>query len=91
VNSLQGILGISHSGVSQNLSVLRAHRLVEERREGRRVIYSLSQSGLADWLRGGLRFLEGELTHSEEMRGALETVRRKWSGGEDQEAESKSR
>lgn len=87
MNSLQRVLGISHSGVSQNLSVLRAHRLVEERREGRRVIYSLRQNELAEWLRGGLLFLEGDLTHSEEMREALERVKRKWS---DQEEESTS-
>ena len=35
VKSLQELLGISHAGVSQHLALLRAHRLVEERREGR--------------------------------------------------------
>lgn len=80
VNSLQQILGISHSGVSQNLAVLRAHRLVQERREGRRVIYSLTQPLLADWLLGGLQFLEGEVALVEQMRGAVETARLVWQG-----------
>jgi DNA-binding transcriptional ArsR family regulator len=78
VNSLQQILGISHSGVSQNLAILRAHRMVQERRDGRRVIYSLTQPLLADWLLGGLQFLEGELSMVEQVRGAVETVRSQW-------------
>jgi DNA-binding transcriptional ArsR family regulator len=85
VNSLQQILGISHSGVSQNLAVLRAHRLVLERREGRRVIYSLTQPLLADWLLGGLQFLEGEVALIEQMRGAVETARSAWQGEKTEE------
>jgi predicted transcriptional regulator len=50
VNALQPILGISHAGVSQNLSVPRARRLVQERRAGRRVIDSLARQELAEWI-----------------------------------------
>ncbi|MDX2154250.1 MAG: metalloregulator ArsR/SmtB family transcription factor [Bryobacteraceae bacterium] len=79
VNSLQQILAISHSSVSQNLSVLRSHRLVQERRAGRHVIYSLCQPKLAGWLLEGLQFLEGELALQGEMREAVETARQMWS------------
>jgi DNA-binding transcriptional ArsR family regulator len=79
VNSLQETLGISHSGVSQNLSVLRSHRIVRERREGRHVFYSLTNPALADWLIRGLDFLEAEYTHSEEVKGALDAVRSDWA------------
>lgn len=82
VNSLQKVLEISHSGVSQNLSVLRTHRLVRERRDGRRVIYSLTDASLASWLLEGLKFLEGEIEQSEQIRSAVETVREIW--GSDQ-------
>lgn len=78
VNSLQRVLEISHSGVSQNLAVLRAHRLVRERKDGRRVIYSLSDAGLAAWLLEGLRFLEGEIEQSEQVRTAVVAVREIW-------------
>jgi DNA-binding transcriptional ArsR family regulator len=78
VNSLQQILGISHSGVSQSLALLRAHRLVQERREGRHVIYSLSDHRLGDWLLEGLQFLEGHLAQNEQMRGAVEEVKNLW-------------
>ncbi len=79
VNSLQQILAISHSSVSQNLSVLRSHRLVQERRAGRHVIYSLCQPKLAGWLTEGLQFLEGELAMQGEMREAVETARQMWT------------
>lgn len=85
VNSLQQILGISHSGVSQNLAVLRAHRLVQERREGRRVIYALTQPLLADWLLGGLQFLEGEVALVEHMKHAVENARSVWQGDRDKD------
>jgi len=78
VNSLQELLGISHSGVSQNLSVLRAHHIVKERREGRRVFYSLTRAGLADWLIQAFQFLEAEYDHSEQVKGALDAAPGEW-------------
>lgn len=79
VNTLQGALGISHSGVSQHLSILRAHRVVSERRVGRRVFYHLRDPELAKWLVAGLAFIEREA--SEEVRSELEQARIIWSGG----------
>ena len=79
VNSLQKVLGITHSSVSQNLSVLRTHRLVTERREGRHVIYSLTNPKLAVWLVDGLQFLEAELVAQLEIREAVETARSIWA------------
>lgn len=79
VNSIQEILGISHSAVSQNLSVLRAHHLVRERRDGRRVIYSLVAPPLAAWLMGGLQFLQGQLMDAEKLRAVAEQVKDIWS------------
>ena len=81
VNALQQELGISHSGVSQNLAILRAHRLVVERREGRHVIYRLAHPGLAAWLLGGLDFLEHEFSAGANLRDVLETVRSHWQKG----------
>ncbi len=43
---------LSHSSVSQHLMVLRAHRVVTERREGRRVFYQLRSEELACLLVG---------------------------------------
>lgn len=79
VNSIQQILGISHSGVSQNLAVLRAQHLVRERREGRRVIYSLATPALAAWLAEGLQFLESHLVETEKLRTEVENVKGIWN------------
>ncbi len=79
VNSLQTALGVSHSRVSQQLAILRAHKLVVERREGRHHFYRLSQPDLARWLLEGLRFIEGELVTADRIRSAVEEVRTMWS------------
>lgn len=80
VNGLQRLLGISHSSVSQNLAILRAHHLVRERREGRHVHYSLSNPKLAEWLMEGIEFLAGGLVHHEDLRSAARTARQLWTG-----------
>lgn len=79
VNTLQEVLGISHSGVSQHLSVLRAHRVVAERREGRHVYYRLRQPDLARWMLAGIAFLEGSSAQSESIREAIEHVKAEWT------------
>jgi DNA-binding transcriptional ArsR family regulator len=79
VNSLQDALGISHSGVSQHLMVLRSHRLVSERREGRRVFYHLRQPEIATWLMDATRFLEQETTAAIELQNAIKMTRQVWA------------
>ena len=79
VNSLQEALGISHSGVSQHLMVLRSHRLVSERREGRRVFYRLRQPEIASWLMDATRFLEHGSSEAEELRKAIDKTRQTWA------------
>lgn len=79
VNSLQEVLGISHSGVSQHLMVLRSHRLVSERRDGRRVFYHLCQPEIAAWLMDATRFLERESAAVAELRKAIDKTRKNWA------------
>jgi DNA-binding transcriptional ArsR family regulator len=79
VNSLQAVLKVSHSGVSQHLGLLRSHRLVEERREGRHVFYHLSHPNLARWLTEGLEFLGASVDQAKELREAVEVTRNLWS------------
>ncbi|QDV30909.1 HTH-type transcriptional repressor SmtB [Planctopirus ephydatiae] len=58
VNALQELLGISHSGVSQHLALLRTRKLLKERRSGRHVYYRLANPRLAEWLKMGNVFLD---------------------------------
>lgn len=80
VNSLKDILGVSHSRVSQHLSLLRSHRLVRERHEGRRHYYRLSNPKLAAWIVDGLQFLDTELKVSDDIHRAVSEVRELWTG-----------
>lgn len=79
VNSLQDSLGISHSGVSQHLMVLRANLLVSERREGRRVFYQLREPKIAKWLLEATRFLERASADANELRKAIGKTRKEWT------------
>jgi DNA-binding transcriptional ArsR family regulator len=79
VNSLQEALGISHSGVSQHLMVLRANRLVSERREGRHVFYQLRQPEMARWLLDATGFLEQGSADAAELRKAIGKARKDWA------------
>ena len=88
VQTLQGLLGISQSGVSQQLSVLRAHRIVEERREGRHVYYHLRQPQLATWLVGGMEFIGSGLQSYEELRAAVERVKILWQESPSSDSET---
>ncbi len=78
VNTLKGILKISHSSVSQNLSVLRAHKVVAQRREGNRVFYRLTQPELANWLLRGVNYIEGGLQSEQKIRCAVDEVMKVW-------------
>jgi DNA-binding transcriptional ArsR family regulator len=80
VNSLQTLLGIAHSRVSQNLGLLRSNRIVSERREGRHVFYHLVQPEMAGWLLEGLTFLEREVEMQDELRSAVGRAREEWRG-----------
>jgi DNA-binding transcriptional ArsR family regulator len=79
VNALREALGISHSGVSQHLMVMRANRLVSERREGRQVFYHLRQLELATWLLDATGFLEKETVDANELRKAISKTRKDWA------------
>jgi DNA-binding transcriptional ArsR family regulator len=79
VNSLEAELGISHSAVSQHLGLLRAHRIVTERRDGRHVYYRLTQHRIAEWVLNGLEFLEREVQQMEPVLAELEQARAYWS------------
>lgn len=79
VSSLETELGISHSAVSQHLSLLRAHRIVSERRDGRHVYYRLTQYKLAEWVLSGIGFLQKEFDQEVPVMDELEQARQYWA------------
>lgn len=60
VCDLQAVLGASQSAVSHQLALLRASRLVKNRREGKTIYYSLADSHVRAILLVGLEHIEEE-------------------------------
>ena len=86
VNGLTQALGLTHSRVSQQLAVLRAHRLVVERREGRHVFYQLADPRIAAWVLAGGDFLRADISAAEELRSALDQVHAVWGSSREKTA-----
>jgi hypothetical protein len=61
------------------LSILRAHKVVKQCKEGNRVYYQLAQPELANWLLQGLAYLEGGLQSDEAIRSAVDEIKTIWS------------
>lgn len=78
VSSLRDMLGISHSAVSQQLSVLRTHHLVAEKRQGRNVLYHLRKPELAQWIMEGVSFISPDASEIELMISAIQNAKSVW-------------
>jgi len=75
VQTLSDSLGVRQARVSQHLAVLRASHIVEDRREGRHVLYRLAKPALAAWIMlGGLALMAAPGPSAEELN-ATEEVR----------------
>lgn len=57
VASIAEDLDLPATRVSQHLATLKAHRLVDERSDGRRRIYTLTVKKIAPWLVDGVDFV----------------------------------
>ena len=77
VNGLAETLGLPGTRVSQHLSLLRLHRMVEERRDGRHHYYSLVLPEFAGWIVEGLEFVEGRMTGVSESD--IKSARELWT------------
>ncbi|MFK8031266.1 MAG: ArsR/SmtB family transcription factor [Gammaproteobacteria bacterium] len=77
VNGLAKTLNLPGTRVSQHLAKLRAHRFVDERRDGRHHIYHLTQPEIARWIVNGLDFLEGRIEGV--SASAIRSTRESWS------------
>lgn len=77
VNTLADRLSLSGPRASQHLGLLRLHRIVVDRREGRRAIYSLVQPEFAGWIAGALSFIESRNRPVDAEN--IEAARRLWS------------
>jgi len=75
VFELMGVLGLSQPLVSSHLGVLRSAGLVEARREGKRIRYSLSEVGREGGKRGIVNLVTTALEGEPEMAADLGRLR----------------
>ena len=78
VSSLAAALGLAGPRTSQHLAILKAHKVVAERREGRFHYYHLVQPDLAKWIVDGLDFIES-LNQTGLAPADIERVRDLWA------------
>lgn len=90
VSSLSAASELSQSSTSQHLMVLRAHRVVVERREGRHVLYRLKQPKLAEWLAEAVDLLPESASEIDDVRQAIRKVRSVWKPAKNTKNKSSS-
>lgn len=78
VTALSDRLGIPPTRASQHLALLKAHRLVTERRDGRHHQYGLIDRSLASWLLDGARFVQARVAAEMADRQALDAAASLW-------------
>ena len=78
VGALKETLGITHAAVSQQLSVLRSHHLVVEKRQGRNVFYHVRNPALAKWIVDGLVFIMPDTQEADQICSAIQNVQAVW-------------
>lgn len=78
VTALAERLGIPPTRASQHLALLKSHRIVAERRDGRHHQYSLVDRTLAAWLLDGARFVQARVAAEMADRQALDEATSHW-------------
>lgn len=77
VTGLAAALDLPATRVSQHLALLRAQRLVVERRDGRNHFYRLAHPHLADWILDALPFVD--IRKRLDEADHIDTARALWS------------
>ena len=78
VTALSERLGLPPTRASQHLALLKSHRIVAERRDGRHHQYSLVDRTLAAWLLDGARFVQARVAAEMADRQALDAAASLW-------------
>lgn len=79
VSSLASALRLQQSAVSQHVAVLRAYKLIIERKQGRNVFYRLSDPEMASWIVSGLKFAGPNPDDTELFLLGIEQAKSAWT------------
>lgn len=78
VSSLTDSLQVCQSTMSQQIAILKAHKLIDERKEGRTVFYRLRNPDLPTWIDDGVRFTGHHSTDAEAFLSAIRHNKTVW-------------
>lgn len=78
VSKIAQQLDVSATRVSQHLSLLRAYKVVDERRDGRQRLYSLAKPDMPEWLLDGIDFVSDRI--GQVTDGAGTEAKSMWQG-----------
>lgn len=79
VTDLKDALKVPQASVSQHLGILRANKIVLERRDGRHVYYHLRQQDLAELVVECIKFVLPDDKESKRIMSALDLAKSTWS------------
>lgn len=85
VTTLQERLELSQATTSRHLSLLKAHNVVAERKEGRRVYYHLTVPLMSQWLIKGLDIIGQKTAHEKPLSRAFSAAKKMWTVPENSE------
>ncbi|MBC7997159.1 MAG: helix-turn-helix transcriptional regulator [Leptolyngbya sp.] len=81
VTALKDALSVPQASVSQHLGILRANRIVLERREGRHVFYHLRQPELANLVLESIPFISPDDDEAKRILSAINSTKTSWTQG----------
>ncbi|HNB22197.1 MAG TPA: metalloregulator ArsR/SmtB family transcription factor [Candidatus Melainabacteria bacterium] len=89
VTDLKDALDVPQATVSQHLGILRANRVVLERRDGRHVFYHLRHQELANLVVECIFFVSPDQKESRSLLSAMNSTRSTWSKQKSEKTASK--
>lgn len=90
VTDLKDALMVPQATVSQHLGILRANRVVLERRDGRHVYYHLRHQELADLVVQCIFFVSPDEKESRSLLSAINSTRSSWTKQKTDKTSSKT-
>lgn len=90
VTALSERLGVSATRMSQHLALMKSHRIVVERRDGRHHQYGLAERALAAWLLDGSRFVHARIAADQADSRAIDLAAQLWRDNSTKDGDAKA-
>ena len=79
VGDLAETTHVAQAIASQQLILLKAQRVITQRRDGRHVFYRLNRPQLAEWVAQGLNFIDVDTDDVSHVSRSIRQARKEWT------------